>query len=91
MFDLYSADDYFNRQDFNPDKKKILAELRTRFRGDEGEERVLIPILDIMTEQGWGAVIHSHKTGYSLLEKTFENVVNKDNQNKSLGEEECKI
>ena len=75
----------------HPDKKKIFAELQTRFRGDDGEEKVLIPLLEIMTKQECGSVIHSHKTGFSLLQKTFENAVIKDKPKMSPDQIEFKI
>ena len=79
------------RPNMHPDKKKIFAELQTRFRGDDGEEKVLIPLLQIMTKQECGSVIHSHKTGFSLLQKTFENAVIKDKPKMSPDQIEFKM
>ena len=50
------------------DKKKILSPMSDKYRGEKGEEVVFTSLKDAFVQEV-AAIILSHKTGVTLLEK----------------------
>ena len=56
------------------EKTKILLDMSDKYRGEKGEEEVFTALQDAFSQEV-GAIISSHKTGFSILEKKLADEV----------------
>ena len=62
----------------DPQRERILKELCNKFRGEQGEEKVFLPLYEHLGKEDVLGLVMSHKTGYKLIEKKMEEEMTKD-------------